>query len=401
MSTTQQDEAPVVDETERLERLHASGLLEPTTTEAFDRITRLARSMLGVESAMVTLVDRDRQFFKSSAGLTGRLAEERGSSLDRSLCKVAVASGQRLLVEDARSDPLVRNSPAVTEDGIEAYAGHPLRISTGHIFGTLCVVEKSSRYWTESELQVLEDLAGLTVAEIEYQLRMRELDGLETLAHRLPSVVNQLASAVRSTATLADTPDDPRLPRLAEVARQRMGIVEALTNDLQETATSTRSRRPAPNSVDLGALVRRTCALIGSGVRPEDLVVRAGDRPVMVQWHGPDLGQAVSLLVIAALHHLGSGRRVEVEVAVSDREARARFLSPGHQMPTGDLLRAVSGFSTAAGAASRVTSRDRRTTVRNGPVTATASASGTEFVLTLPLEPSTGATTGGSRGGVG
>jgi GAF domain-containing protein len=398
VTTTQQDDA-LIDETDRLERLHASGLLEPTTTEAFDRITRLARSMLGVESAMVTLIDRDRQFFKSSAGLTGPLAEERGSTLDRSFCKMAVASGQRFLVEDARSDPLVRHSPAVTEDGIEAYAGQPLRISTGHIFGTLCVMQKSQRQWTESELEVLADLAALTVDEIEYQLKLRELAGLETLADRLPSAVSQLAGAVRSTATLADTPQDPRLPRLAEVARQRMAIVETLTNDLQETATSTRARQPSKAGIDLAALVRRTCALVGSGALPDDLVVHAGDRPVLVDWRGPDLGQALSLVVIAALHHLGSGRRVEVDVRVADNQARARIVSPGHLMPTGDLLRAVSGFSTVEGA-SRVTSRNRRTTVTNGPLTATASESGTEFLLALALAPSTGATTGGS-GGVG
>lgn len=387
-------------EEQRLESLHDSGLLEPSETNSFDIITRLARTVLNVDGAMVTLVDRDRQIFKSHVGLSGRMAAESGSGLDRSFCKVAVASGHRFLVEDARADPLVRNSPLVTEDGVAAYAGAPLKISTGHIFGTLCVVEESPRNWSEEEVQILEDFAALTVAEIEYRLKTRELAGLEALAHRLPAPVGRLGDVVHSTAALADTPDDPRLPRMAEQARHRFGAVEALTQDLEQSATSTRARRPSgPLRVDLTALVQRICQVVGSAARPEDLAVRTGDEPVWVSWEGPDLGRGLSLVVIAALHHVGAGQQVTVQLTVEAEHVRVSFTSPGHLMPVGDLLRASGGFTTDEGVASNVTSRQRQTTVRNGPLTATTSASGSKFELVLPLGTPVGTPVGTTGAG--
>lgn len=375
-------------EDERLASLHASGLLEPSEGGSFDRITQLTRQVLKVDSAMVTLVDRDRQVFKSQTGLSGRLAADGGSEIDRSFCKVAVASGQRFLVEDAKTDPLVRNSRLVTEDGLGAYAGAPLKISTGQIFGTLCVVEETARRWSEEEIEILENFAALTVAEIEYRLKTRELAGLETLAQRLPAPLRRLGDVVRSTAALADTPDDPRLPRMAEQARYRLDAVEALTQDLQQFATSAGTRRSAgPHGVDLTALVQHTCGRVGSAARPQDLEVQTGEESVWVTWDGPDLGQGLSRIVMAALHHLGDGQRVDATLTVEGDDARVSFTSPGQLMPVGDLLRAASGFSTEDRASPNVTSRQRETTVRNGPLRATTSASGTEFVLTLPVHP--------------
>lgn len=389
-------------EEERLESLHASGLLDPSDAEPFDRITRLARSTLKVDAAMVSLVDRDRQVFKSQLGLSGRLAADNGSELDRSFCKVAVASGQRFLVEDARTDPLVRESRLVSEDGVVAYAGTPLQVSTGHIYGTLCVVEESPREWSEEELEVLEDLAALTVAEIEYRLKTREVAGLEALAQRLPTPVGRLGEVVRSTASLADTPDDPRLPRMAEQARHRLGAVEALAQDLEQAAASTRGRRPpGPLTVDLRALLLRTCRLIGSAARPEDLEVRTGDQSAVVVWEGPDLGRGLSRIVMASLQHLGAGRHVEVTLEVKAESVKIRVVSPGHPMPAGDLLRAASGFATDDGEASNVSSRQRQTTVRSGPLTATTSPVGSEFVLTLPLSASSQQLEGRGARGVG
>ena len=391
-----------ITEEARLESLHASGLLEMLDGGSFDTITRLARNVLQVDGAMVSLVDRDRQMFKSQVGLSGRMASEGGSDLDRSFCKVAVASGQRFLVEDARADPLVRHSRLVTEDGVEAYAGAPLKISTGHIFGTLCVVEESPRQWSEEEVKILEDLAALTVAEIEYRLKSREVVGLETLARRLPAPVSRLGDVVRSTAALTDTPEDPRLPRLAEQARYRLGAVEAITQDLEQSASITRARRPSgPLRVDLAALVQRICRLVGSAARSEDLEVRTGKEPVYVSWEGPDLGQGLSLVVMAALHHLGAGHRVDVTLTTEAEHVRVSITSPGHLMPVGDLLRASGGFVTDEGAASNVTSRQRQTTVRNGPLTATTSAGGTEFTLQLPVSQPARTTDGGGTVGMG
>lgn len=400
--TTDQTERDAAEE-ERLDSLHASGLLEPSDAEAFDRITRIARSVLKVDAAMVSLVDRDRQVFKSQLGLSGRLAEDNGSGLDRSFCKVAVASGQRFLVQDARTDPLVRESRLVSEDGLVAYAGTPLQVSTGHIYGTLCVVHESPREWSPDELEVLEDLAALTVSEIEYRLKTREIAGLEALAQLLPHPVGLLGDVVRSTASLADTPDDPRLPRMAEQARDRLGAVEAVAHDLEQAASNTRGRRASgPLTVDLRALLLRTCRLIGSAARPEDLAVRTDDHPAVVVWEGPNLGTGLSRILMAALQHLADGRQVEVTLDVKAESVEIRVISPGHLMPAGDLLRATSGFADRrTGEATKVSSSQRTTIVRSGPLMATTSPKGSEFVLTWPLRAASPSPEGRDARGMG
>jgi GAF domain-containing protein len=115
----------------RLEALRHTSLLDSPPEEAFDRLTRLARSILRVPAAYVSLVDGERQFFKSAVGLPEPWASLRQTPLSHSFCKHTVASGEPLLVSDAREDPLVRDNPAIPELGIVAYAGIPARRPKG------------------------------------------------------------------------------------------------------------------------------------------------------------------------------------------------------------------------------------------------------------------------------
>src|SRR5262245_46339689 len=93
---------------------------------AFDRFTRLATQWLKVPTALVSLVDDRRQFFKSAVGLGEPWASERGTPLEYSFCQYAVTSRKPLIVMDAREHPFLRNSLAVSELGVVAYAGIPL-----------------------------------------------------------------------------------------------------------------------------------------------------------------------------------------------------------------------------------------------------------------------------------
>src|SRR3712207_9402584 len=90
-----------LDDPRRLEALRASGLLDTPSEEAFDRLTRLVTRLLGVPVALVTLVDGDRQFFKSSVGLPDVWTSKRGTPLTHSFCQYVVATGEPLVIEDA------------------------------------------------------------------------------------------------------------------------------------------------------------------------------------------------------------------------------------------------------------------------------------------------------------
>src|SRR5262245_32548632 len=157
----------VIGDPARLAALERTKLLDTPPEEAFDRLTRLATILLHVPVALVSLVDGERQFFKSCVGLAEPLASRRQTPLTHSFCKHAVASGQPFIVSDARRHPMVTDNPAVSESGTIAYAGIPLTTTEGHTLGAFCVVDTRPHEWTEEEIRALRSLAASVMSEIE------------------------------------------------------------------------------------------------------------------------------------------------------------------------------------------------------------------------------------------
>src|SRR5262245_3410184 len=135
------DLAEAISNKARLEALRRTRLLDSPPEETFDRLTRLAAAVLKVPVALVSLVDGERQFFKSQCGLTEPLLSARQTPLSHSFCKHAVGSREPLVVEDARTDPVLQSNPSVSQYGIIAYAGIPLITSDGHALGSFCVID--------------------------------------------------------------------------------------------------------------------------------------------------------------------------------------------------------------------------------------------------------------------
>lgn len=162
-----------LDDPDRLAALHATGLLDSPTEESFDRLTRLASRLLGTPVALVSLVDDERQFFKSQVGLREPWASERQTALSHSFCQHVVASGEPLVISDARTDETVAGNPAIDDLGVVAYAGYPIRTQTGTVVGSFCVVDDQPRDWAPGELQTLADLTASVVAEVELRAAIR------------------------------------------------------------------------------------------------------------------------------------------------------------------------------------------------------------------------------------
>jgi hypothetical protein len=160
------DAAAAVKDSDRLDALRATGLLDSDITPSFDRLARLASHVLNAPVALVSLVDADRQFFKSCLGLPEPWASEREAPLTHSFCQHAVASREPLLVDDAREHELLCDNLAIRDMGVIAYAGIPLIDSDGHALGTLCVIDSHPRHWTTHQVQLLSDLAASVVTEI-------------------------------------------------------------------------------------------------------------------------------------------------------------------------------------------------------------------------------------------
>jgi phosphoribosyl 1,2-cyclic phosphodiesterase/DNA-binding response OmpR family regulator len=149
-------------EEQRLAILHGLRILDTPREERFDRITRLAASIFNVPMALISLVDRERQWFKSTYGL-----DEFETSREVSFCSHAVASEKVLVVPDTFQDPRFADNPLVIKGPrIRFYAGCPIFVGANCI-GTVCVVDNRPREVDTDMIDLLHDLAAL--AEIELQ----------------------------------------------------------------------------------------------------------------------------------------------------------------------------------------------------------------------------------------
>lgn len=152
-------------ERDRLAALQRFDVLDSPREEPFDRVTRLIRSIFGVSTGIVSMIDAHRQWYKSADG-----TDLKEVPREDSFCRFPLASGEPLVVEDATRDPRFADSP-YTAGGVRFYAGVPLRSSEGHVIGTICAIDNKPREFTVRELRILEDLALITISELELRQR--------------------------------------------------------------------------------------------------------------------------------------------------------------------------------------------------------------------------------------
>ncbi|MBN3806566.1 sensor domain-containing diguanylate cyclase [Paraburkholderia sp. Ac-20336] len=166
-------------ESARLDALRALHILDTSPEERFDRLTRLARRLFGVPIAVVSLVDANRQWFKSCVGLA---ASE--TSRDVSFCAHAILGDEILLVPDTLSDERFRDNPfVIDEPNIRFYAGCPLRVANGSKVGTLCLIDVKPRELDAEERALLRDLAHMAEQEL-MAVQLATLDDLTLLSNR-------------------------------------------------------------------------------------------------------------------------------------------------------------------------------------------------------------------------
>ncbi len=160
-------EAPqLAEEEDRCAALHSLDILDTPAEERFDRVTRLAQQLFDVPIVLVSLVDSERQWFKSRQGLD---ATETPRSI--SFCGHAVAADAAFVIEDTLLDERFADNPLVTgEPHIRFYAGQPLRLPAGQRVGTLCMIDRKPRKLDGEQRNCLRDLALLIEAELRRDL---------------------------------------------------------------------------------------------------------------------------------------------------------------------------------------------------------------------------------------
>ena len=168
-----------LNEPERLRTLHSLNILDTESEERFDRITRIAKRMFNVPIELISLVDENRQWFKSCLGLA--VGE---TSRDISFCGHAILENNCFIIEDASKDERFHDNPLVVgEPYIKFYAGCPIQYSDDSNLGTLCIIDSKPRHFTKEDHDALIDLAKTVENEI-VSFDLATIDSLTKLNNR-------------------------------------------------------------------------------------------------------------------------------------------------------------------------------------------------------------------------
>jgi len=157
----------LANEEERLEELKGLKILDTPAEEKFDRLTEHLTRLFKVPIALVTLIDKDRQWFKSQIGLPDDLAEARATPRDVSVCGHVVAQNEILVVRDLARDPRFANNPFLKQRGFRFYAGVPLRGPNGLPVGSVCILDTKPREMSGQEQQLLQIVAEDAMEELK------------------------------------------------------------------------------------------------------------------------------------------------------------------------------------------------------------------------------------------
>jgi diguanylate cyclase (GGDEF)-like protein len=272
----------LTDEEGRLLALHRYGVLDSLTEPNFDAITSIVKTLFHVPICAVSLVDQDRQWFKSIQGLPVR-----ETCRSMAFCDHTIRARVPLVVPDAHLDPRFAGNPLVTGDPfIRSYAGAPLQSPDGYNLGSLCVIDREPRGYSAADLAFLEQFARVVVDQLE----------LRTLAHRdfLTGVLTRRAFV--DTATSA----------LHQVARAQ-GSAALLTFDVDHfKAINDGFGHPVGDQV-----LKRVSRTVSGLLRPADVFGRLG---------GEEFG--LLLPMVGGEEAFGCAERLRLAIAASVGEGQ-------------------------------------------------------------------------------
>lgn len=293
----------------RMAALLALRVLDTDPEERFDRITRMARKMFDVPMATISLVDFDRQWFKSRIGMSTDQTPRA-----HAFCAHTILDNEVLVVEDAQIDPRFADSPLVTDDPhIRFYAGAPISAPTGELVGALCVIDRETRTPSDEDVSALQDLAAL----VENELAASHL----AIVDELTQLLNR-----RGFELAAD-----HFVHLARRSATTMSVVLADLDDMK-TINDTLGHEAGDNAL------RESAELLTTVFRASDVVARlGGDEFAIAAFDtSADFEELASGRLKELLRHRNASGEREPRLSIS---VGAATMNPEDSLGVGDLLR--------------------------------------------------------------
>jgi signal transduction histidine kinase len=330
-------------EVERVAAVRALRLLDTPPEDRFDRITRLARHLFDVPIAQVSLVDTCRRWVKSSAGVPARETPRATS-----FCSFAVDSGRYFEVPDASADPRFADTPDVHGPAhVRFYAGYPIAAPSGHLVGTLCVLDRVSRWLTGRQREQLGELAGWVQLECsveqpnqwEEETERARRDFVSVVSHELRTPLTSIHGSLELIASGRFGSLPPQVARLVDIAARNTDRLVRLSQDVVDLHQTRRGQlRLCLADVSLADVVEQA---VGAA---EDVAQRAGipvavicDDLAEVRGDADRLVQVVTNLLVNAVRVSSQGGEVTVTCGVDGPRARIEVRDHGPGVPQGQL----------------------------------------------------------------
>lgn len=213
---------------DRLAAVLRTELLDSAEEEVFDRMTRLAARLTGAPVSFISVLDEGRDYYKSCFGFEEPLASGRELT-GRTFCHYAAVSDQPLIIPDTRADEVYRGVPTVETLGIAAYLGIPLKTSDGQVIGSFCAVDFEPREWSADDVEILVELAGSALREVELRAAMKEAGRLtESRARLVRGFSHDLKNPLGAASGHAELLEDGLLGDLTPRQRESVGRIRHL-----------------------------------------------------------------------------------------------------------------------------------------------------------------------------
>lgn len=338
------------DETARLAALHELRILDTPAEERFDRITRIARDLFGTPITLVSLVDADRQWFKSRVGL-----DASATPRTVSFCGHAILSDRVFVVEDAAADPRFADNPLVTgPPHIRFYAGAPLRSTLGHRLGTLCLIDSAPRRFAEDDARRLADLAAWAESELNLSTRIDQAIGemrdtfVRLVSHELRTPATGIVGALEllRSGIVSGTDIDALVRVAADSASQLSRVVDEIVEIAEIDA---RQLDLTPSPIELPVFVDAALDSFAATANRLGVTWDVRAEPgLTIQVAPKPLARILRTLIDNALGYSPSGGKISITVnGLDDTMVRIRIVDQGPGVPMNHIPRLFQPFVQA------------------------------------------------------
>jgi CheY-like chemotaxis protein len=206
----------IVENPERLSALAEAGVLEAAPSKLLDLITGMTTTLLNVPTALLSMVDRDHEFFKSQVGVPEPWALAGQAPLSHSFCQWVVSANEIMVVEDTRQQPVLQSNLAIADMNVIAYAGVPVcSTDAGHPLGSFAAIDSRPRIWSEVELANLQNLAGMAEAIVFLESKASGRSNSARAVARAV-IIQNAAQILRRIASSAARPEQASLLEIIE-----------------------------------------------------------------------------------------------------------------------------------------------------------------------------------------